>query len=100
LFQKELISEAQFDIITKIQQEFNIDNIYDIDMIDTNSRTNQVILKTKNGVYKDSKLYGGINYKNKLYYYNVSDMMTGNIGKDEQDNIYMKINDIKYLIVE
>lgn len=99
LFSKELVAEAQFDIISKIQQEFEIININNIDIIDTNSRTNQVILKTKDGVMKISKLYGGINYNGKLYYYNVSDMIIGYIGKDEEDNVYMKINDIKYLIV-
>lgn len=98
-FTKDIISENNFDIIDKIIDEFNIQNVDDIETVDTNSRTNEITLKYKDGTMKISELYGGIEYKNKLYYYNLSDCIIGDMGKAEDGTQYIKIGGIKYSLM-
>jgi hypothetical protein len=100
LFKQEIKNINKGYVFNDLMKEFDIDNINDISSMEINRRTNQMILQLKDKTMKVSNLYGGIEYNGKSYWFENKDMITGYIGKDEQDNVYIKINEIKYLIVE
>jgi hypothetical protein len=101
LFNKELENINKVKVFEKLANEFNIKNIMtDIASMEINRRTNQIILILKDKTIKISELYGGIEYKGKSYWYEIKDMIAGYIGKDEEDNVYLEINGIKYYIIK
>lgn len=96
-FTKQIELAEDFDIMDKLKVEFPNKNI---EKIEISPRSHQVVIIFNNSKsMAQSGLYGGINYKGKLYYYDLADCITGVMGKSEDGTQYIKINNIKYSLM-
>lgn len=93
LFKSPLVAESNFNIVNKLQQEFNgrvvisAENYPDFNAV-------KAVFQSKG--FQMSKMYGCIKYNSKIYYYDNKDMIKGTIAKDIEGTQFIQIGNDKY----